>query len=280
MFGIHFAELNLSDFFPDVLRFFDVAGVLISGILGGLVAREKHFDIIGFFAVSVMAALGGGMLRDVLLQHGTPIALTDPYYLGCALTGAIISFSVRLTGKWWNRAFIVADALVIGAWSATGALKALSFDLGVLPALILGVITAVGGGAIRDVAVGNVPAVFGGNTLYATAALCGSITAVSLWFAGYPTMATFAATLVGGGLTCAARWFKWRLPLHNTFFVSDTYGKLREKMRTPREKMTDDAHVNERPKNFRTRPSARADRHFSLRQSKKRNQPTPPRAQN
>ena len=219
--------MDAAEIFPSVLRIFDVGGVLVSGIVGGMVAREKHLDIIGFFALSVIAALGGGMLRDVLLQQGTPVALTDPYYLVFALVGALISFNLRLSGKWWSRFFIVADAFVIGAWSATGALKTLSAGLGIIPAVMLGVITAVGGGAIRDIAVGRIPAVFGGNTLYATASLVGTIPAISLWFAGYPTLATFASTMVGGGLCIAARRFRWRLPEHSHFPLTDAYGKMR-----------------------------------------------------
>lgn len=214
-------DFGLSQFFPDVLRVFDLGGVLVAGIIGGMAAREKHFDIIGFFAISTIAALGGGMLRDVLLQSGAPVALQDRLYLPMAIVGAVVAFSLRLSGKWWNRFFIVADAFVVGAWAATGALKTLSLGFGVFPALMLGVITAVGGGAIRDIFVGRVPAVFGGNTLYASAALAGVVPAIVFWNLHMPTVATVASTLIGGGLCIAARWFKWRLPEHKTFFVSD-----------------------------------------------------------
>lgn len=219
--------MDVAEIFPPVFQIFDVGGVLVSAIVGGMVAREKHFDIVGFFALSIMAALGGGMLRDVLLQQGPPVALTDPYYLIFALIGAVIAFNLRLSGKWWSRFFIVADAFVIGSWSATGALKTLGAGLGILPAVMLGVITAVGGGAIRDIAVGRVPAVFGGNTLYATASLTATVPAIILWNLGYPTVATFASALVGGGLCIAARWFKWQLPGHSHFPLTDVYGKVR-----------------------------------------------------
>ncbi len=219
--------MNFADFFPDVVRVLDVGGVLVSGIIGGMVAREKRFDITGFFALAVMAALGGGMLRDVLLQQGVPVAFTDPYYLAAALTGAVIAFLLRMTGKWWNRFFIVADAFVIGSWAATGALKTLAAGLGILPAMLLGVITAVGGGAIRDIAVGRTPAVFGGNTLYATAAFFGTIPAITLWHLGYPTLATISSALLGGGLCIAARWYRWRLPQHSRYPLTEVYGKVR-----------------------------------------------------
>lgn len=219
--------MELPDIFPTVLRLFDVCGVLVSGILGGMVAREKHFDIIGFIVLAVLSALGGGMVRDALLQQGPPIALTDPYYLGSALVGALIAFTLKLTGKWWNRFFIVADAFVIGAWSATGALKTLQAGLDILPAVMLGVITAVGGGAIRDIAVNRTPAIFGGNTLYATASLAATIPAITFWKLGVPTIATLSATIVGAGICIAARWYRWQLPVHTHYPLADAYGKVR-----------------------------------------------------
>lgn len=226
-FAVYFLGVDLADIFPSVLRFFDVCGVLVSGILGGMMAREKHFDIVGFGVLAILAALGGGMIRDVLLQQGPPIALTDPYYLAAAIAGAFVAFAMRLTGKWWNRFFIVADAFVIGAWSATGALKTLEAGLGIIPAVMLGVITAVGGGAVRDIAVGRVPAIFGGNTLYATASLAATVPAIVLWKLGYPTFATLSSTLVGAGLCIAARWYRWQLPAHTHYPLADAYGKVR-----------------------------------------------------
>lgn len=237
--------MDLPELFPTVLRFFDVGGVLVSGVLGGMVAREKHFDIIGFIVLAVLAALGGGMVRDVLLQQGPPIALTDPYYLGAALTGALVAFALKLTGKWWNRFFIVADAFVIGAWSATGALKTLAAGLDILPAVMLGVITAVGGGAIRDIAVGRIPAIFGGNTLYATAALAATIPAITFWKLGIPTVATLSATILGAGICIAARWYRWQLPVHTSYPLADAYGKVRmtfaDYVRAREKKVNDDA---------------------------------------
>lgn len=219
--------MDLADIFPSVLRLFDVCGVLVSGILGGMVAREKHFDIVGFSVLAILAALGGGMVRDVLLQQGPPVALTDPYYLDAAIVGALIAFSLRLTGKWWNRFFIVADAFVIGAWSAVGALKTLQAGLGILPAVMLGVITAVGGGAIRDIAVCRIPAIFGGNTLYATAALAATVPAIVFWELGFPSVGTLVATVLGAGLCIAARWYRWQLPPHTHFPLVEAADRVR-----------------------------------------------------
>ncbi|WP_240611305.1 TRIC cation channel family protein [Actinobaculum sp. 313] len=157
--------MHVADLSPVAFEVLDVGGVVVAAILGGMVARERHFDLVGFMALAIMAALGGGMLRDVLLQQGPPVALTNPHYLRGALAGATIAFLLRLRGKWWNRLLVVADAFVLGSWSATGAVKTLEAGLGIAPAVMLGVITAVGGGMIRDIAVGRTP-LYSAGTLF------------------------------------------------------------------------------------------------------------------
>ncbi|MDD9207587.1 TRIC cation channel family protein [Georgenia sp. 10Sc9-8] len=219
---------------PDLFRALDLTGVFLNGVLGGMIARSKRFDAVGFGLLAIISALGGGMLRDTLLQAGPPVALTDPYYLGTALAGAGVAFVVRLGGKWWNRSFIIADALVLGCWAATGAAKTLSVGLGWLPAIMLGIITAVGGGMIRDVAVGQVPAVFGGNTLYATAALAAAAILVPIHRHGYEEWGMLAATVVGAGLCVLARWRRWRLPEHNDWSLTLSSSQVRRLMRNRR----------------------------------------------
>ena len=108
----------------------------------------------------------------------------------------------------------MADAVVLGTWSATGASKALANGLGVMPALLLGCLTAVGGSMIRDVSVGETPAVFGGNKLYAIPALCAAGTDVALVSAGLAeAWAMLASALVGAGTCLVAYWRSWRLPV-------------------------------------------------------------------
>ena len=84
--------MDVASIFPTVFEIFDLAGVVVAGILGGMVAREMRLDIVGFMALAVMSALGGGMIRDTLLQMGPPVALTNPSYLPCAFAGAIVAF--------------------------------------------------------------------------------------------------------------------------------------------------------------------------------------------
>jgi uncharacterized membrane protein YeiH len=196
----------------DVFRALDLTGVFANAMLGGVIARREKLDPVGFVTLAVLSGLGGGLIRDTLLQHGTPIALTDYAYLVTAFAGALLTFVVRVEGRLWNHGWPVIDALALGCWAATGAQKTLDAGLGWLPALLLGTITAVGGGAVRDVVLRRVPAVLGGNTLYATCAVSASGVLVILYENGYPTAALLAALVVGAGLCLVARWRGWILP--------------------------------------------------------------------
>ena len=155
---------------PELLRVLDLLGVLANAILGGGIARQHRLDPIGFASLAIFSGLGGGMLRDVLLQHGPPVALTDEAYLPVALAGAAIAFVLRWESTRVKRLGTLIDALALGCWAAVGSQKTLLFGFGWLPAVLLGAVTAVGGGAVRDVIVGQMPTIFGGNTLYATCA--------------------------------------------------------------------------------------------------------------
>ena len=190
----------------------DLLGVLANGVLGGAVARQLRFDPIGFLVLAVVSALGGGMMRDTLLQHGFPVALTNPAYLLTAMLGAAVAFVVRLDGVWATRALLIADSLSLGCWSATGTAKALGVGLGWLPAMLLGLLTAVGGGMVRDIAVGRMPSIFGGNTLYATGALIGSAEMVLLFPLGLQNLGFALSIVTGSAVSLLARRRGWRLP--------------------------------------------------------------------
>lgn len=207
-------DLPVPDALPNTFRALDLCGVLLNGILGGLIARRKNYDMVGFVVLAMLTATAGGILRDVMIQAGPPYALTDPYYLYTACAGALIAWRVPMRSRLARRFLIGADAVVLGTWAATGASKALANGLGIMPALLLGCLTAVGGSMIRDVSVGETPAVFGGNKLYAVPALCAAATDVVLVLSGAPeAYGMLAATLVGAGTCLLAYLRSWRLPV-------------------------------------------------------------------
>ena len=208
-------ELLEPNALPAVFRFIDLSGVILNGILGGLIARQKNFDIVGFVVLALMTATAGGILRDLMIQNGPPFALTDPYYIWMACLGAAIAWFFKFEGKWSHRFLVVADAIVLGIWSATGAAKALENHLGFIPALLLGCMTAVGGSMIRDISVGCTPAVFGGNRLYALPALAAAFTQASLvrFVDLNPVLAMLFSMCVGAGFCLLAYWRVWQLPV-------------------------------------------------------------------
>lgn len=196
----------------DAIRMVDLAGVLANAILGGIAARSARFDLVGFVILAILSGLGGGMIRDTLLQQGPPVALTDPYYLGVAVVGAVIAFFIPFQGKASRRVLLLLDVLAVGCWAAVGAQKGLVAGLGWLPSILLGMVTAIGGGMVRDLFLMKVPTVFGGNTLYATSAFVASIEMVVLSSLGYPEIGTIVAILSAAALSLLAKRFGWILP--------------------------------------------------------------------
>jgi uncharacterized membrane protein YeiH len=194
------------------IRVIDLIGVFANAVLGGVMARAERLDPVGFGVLAILSGLGGGLIRDTLLQRGTPVALVDISYILTALAGAALAFVLHVEGRAWDRVFPFVDALAIGCWAAVGAQKTLALGLGWLPAVLLGTITAVGGGMVRDVVLRRIPAVFGGTTLYATSALVASGVMVVLYRLGHPTVGLVVTTLTGAGLTLLARWRGWQLP--------------------------------------------------------------------
>lgn len=196
---------------PDIIRFLDLLGVLANGLLGGAVARRFNLDPVGFAVLAIISALGGGAIRDVLLDL-TPIALTDLAYLTVALVAAGISFMVPLEGRRWRQIFPWVDAIALGTWAVVGTQKALMYDIHWLPAILLGVLTACGGGAVRDVMLGRVPAILKQSELYATAAfVAGAVFAALEPVVAGPLLSLVAAG-VGGGICILARKRGWMLP--------------------------------------------------------------------
>ncbi|HTZ43043.1 MAG TPA: TRIC cation channel family protein [Jatrophihabitans sp.] len=196
----------------DVFRILDLTGVFTNAALGAVIARTARLDLVGLTVIALISGLGGGVLRDTLLQHGTPIALTDYAYVLTALAAAALAFVVPFEGHAWRWSWPVVDAIALGSWAAAGAQKTLAVGLGWLAAILLGTVTAVGGGMIRDIVLRRVPAVLGGNTLYATCAVAASALMVLFQHTGHARVGLVVATAFGGALCLIARWRGWMLP--------------------------------------------------------------------
>jgi uncharacterized membrane protein YeiH len=201
---------------PDLLTtVLDLLGVFLNGILGGAVARSQGMDLFGFGALGLISGLGGGIIRDILLQHGTPVALTHAAYIPTALAGAGVAFLARIEHKAWDRLFLLVDAAAISLWATAGALITLAAGLGWLPAVLLGTITATGGGVTRDVILGRVPTVFSEGPLYATVALFVAAIQVACAKTLGPQDATGTLIAISAGFALRLIAYRrgWRLPL-------------------------------------------------------------------
>jgi uncharacterized membrane protein YeiH len=190
----------------------DIAGVGANAVLGGVKAREHRFDIVGFATLAITSGLGGGIIRDTLLQHGPPLALTDRLYLITAVASALVAYLLRIHGRLWEHGYRFVDALVLGCWAAAGAQLTLSDSLSWQAAVLLGTVTAVGGGVVRDVLLRDVPQIFGGNRLYATSAVLASIVLVLCHGLGLARLGILAGTVVGAGLCLISYQRGWSLP--------------------------------------------------------------------
>lgn len=187
---------------PTFLVTLDLLGIFVFAVAGALVAVRKELDLFGVLVLAGVTGLGGGFLRDVLIGAVPPAALADWRYLLVPVSAGALTFVFHPAVGRRERAIEVADAFGLSLFCVVGALKAVEYGLGPLPAALLGMITAIGGGMMRDVLVGRVPVVFRGE-LYATPALAGAAIAV------LAERVDFVAT--EGALAGAAVCLAWRL---------------------------------------------------------------------
>ena len=156
----------------------DLAGTFAFALNGATTGvKAAQLDIIGMLALGMVTALGGGILRDILIGALPPATFSDWRYLTVAAAGALIAFFLSKPLHRYALAIELADAAGLSLFCVTGAAKSLEHGLGPAQAVILGAVTAVGGGTIRDVLVGRVPAVLTSG-LYAIPALVGATIAV------------------------------------------------------------------------------------------------------
>jgi uncharacterized membrane protein YeiH len=162
-----------------VLLVLDLAGTFAFAVNGGLTAvRTVHVDIVGVVTLGMITAVGGGLIRDVLLGALPPATFVDWRYLAVAAGGGLIAF---LFGRWLDRfasPIDVLDAAGLSLFAVVGAGKALEWGAGPAQAIILGAVTGVGGGTLRDVLIQRVPSVLTSG-LYAIPALVGAALAVA-----------------------------------------------------------------------------------------------------
>ncbi len=185
-----------------VLVVLDLLGIFVFAISGALVAVRKQLDLFGVLVLAGTTGLGGGFLRDVLIGATPPAALADWRYLMVPVAAGLVAFRFHPTLGRMEPYVNVFDAFGLALFCVAGALKALEYGLGPVPAALMGMVTGIGGGIARDILAGRVPVIFR-SELYATPALAGS--AVAAVIAQYDGPLWLAAAT--GGVLCLG----WRL---------------------------------------------------------------------
>jgi uncharacterized membrane protein YeiH len=151
----------------------DLIGVFVFALSGGLVAVRKQLDLFGVLVLSLVAGLGGGILRDLLIGAVPPTGISDWRLVTAALFGGLVTFRWHPGIDRISRLVRTLDAVGLGAFCVTGALKAVGTGATPQTAVIVGTLTAIGGGMVRDVLAREVPEVLQ-RELYAIPALLGA----------------------------------------------------------------------------------------------------------
>jgi uncharacterized membrane protein YeiH len=200
------------NFYPMVVQLLDYFGTMAFAVTGAFKAIEYKSDMVGVIILSIITGVAGGVIRDVVLGRFPPAALVNPFYLLITVsTGISIFFLYPKLKEHWNL-FMKFDAIGLGVFTIIGATTAYSlFGLNLLIMIFSGVVTAIGGGILRDVFVNEIPLVFI-RELYATASFMGIIIFYFLLMYANPT----AATIIGVGSVTSIRLFtmryRWNLP--------------------------------------------------------------------
>lgn len=201
----HYAEQVNSS--AGVLLVFDLLGVFAFALSGNLLAARRNFDITGGLILGLLAGLGGGAVRDVLL--GTvPIALREPIYLLPPVLAAVVVYVLGQRAERARVPIVVFDATGLALFSVTGTVIAVGAGANFPAAVLLGIVTATGGGLLRDVVANEDPAIFSGSDIYVIPAFTGAVLAAVVSFNDVWNVWTGAVIVA---LVFAFRLLAWRL---------------------------------------------------------------------
>lgn len=190
----------------------NVVGIIAFSVAGSLKAIERRMDLLGVLTLGFSTSLAGGIIADVLLGKFPPSNLTEVQYPAIAIVSSALTFAFFRKVSKLRRPLLYADALGLGAFTASGASLAYSVDPNPVLVTLVGTITAVGGGVLRDVLANEVPLVLT-RDFYATAAIIGSLTYYALAYLGlFRGYLTAVVLLLTFALRVAAIRRNWRLP--------------------------------------------------------------------
>lgn len=190
----------------------DLVGVFVFGLSGATLAVRHRMDIVGVLVMAMVAALAGGLARDLLIGAVPPASLGDDRYLMAALAAGVFGFFFHRLINRLGKPVMVLDAIGLSVFAVAGCGKALSYGLTPLPAALLGMLTACGGGVLRDILVAEVPRVFR-EEIYALASLFGAVILITGTKMGLPDLHVVLAAIAGCFLLrIVSYWRGWSAP--------------------------------------------------------------------
>lgn len=191
----------------------DLGGTFVFALSGAAAAVKHRLDIFGALVLSLVAASSGGIIRDVLIGAVPPAALDDWRYVAVALVAGVVVLLRHSAVERLRNPVQLFDAAGLALFAVSGAHKALLFHLGPLPAALLGMLSGIGGGVVRDLLVTEVPAVLHAE-IYAVAALAGaSVVVVGGWLGMPSSVATTIGAFLCFGVRIMSLRRGWRLPV-------------------------------------------------------------------
>jgi uncharacterized membrane protein YeiH len=196
----------------------ETIGVFAFAISGAFLAVRRGFDVVGMVVLAIVTAIGGGVLRDVMIGDIPPAAFTEWPYFAAPIAAAFLTFLFHPAVERLMRTVLVFDAAGLGLFCVAGTAKALDYGMGLLPATALGVTTGVGGGLLRDIVARETPVLVDPqSTLYAIPALAGALTVAILWELEAYRPAV-GAVIAAGIITVRllAMWRGWHAPTART----------------------------------------------------------------
>jgi uncharacterized membrane protein YeiH len=191
----------------------DLCGTFVFALSGASAGIKHKLDTFGVLVLSYAAANVGGILRDLLIGVVPPPGIADWRYIAVPVVAGLATFRWGSIVNRWHDAVQIFDAAGLALFAVSGAQKALDFHLDPVPAVLLGMLTGIGGGIVRDVLAAEIPTVLRGD-IYAVAALVGAAVVVIGSALHFPSA---VAAIVGAVLCFGLRWVaierRWQLPV-------------------------------------------------------------------
>jgi len=206
----------------------ELAAVGLGALQGALFAggfTDRRIDVLGAVLVGIGVALGGSLLRDILLGE-PPVVIYGDWYVLVAAAAALVGLSLQRLFSRLDPLIVALDAVTIGLFGAIGASKALALGVPEVPAVFVGAVAAVGGSVVRDVSLNLPVALLHVGSLYAIAAAAGAALLVGLVAAGVPVLlAAVACVVLTTALRLLAVRFDWSIPEQRAMVVRRRQGR-------------------------------------------------------